>query len=404
MGEYFVVEESPARPAAQQQVEIVERKGIGHPDTICDSIAERVSIELSRAYSRTFGRILHHNIDKGLLVAGQVSCRLGGGRILEPMRLIIGDRATFGIKDRSVPVPQIALQTAKEWMKSHLRHVDPDRHVHYQIELKPTSEELGAIFEPRRGLLVANDTSAAVGYAPLTPTERLVYDVERFLNGPRFKSEFPETGEDIKVMGIRVEDELSLTIAIPFLAGLVRTERAYFRLKDRVRLEVSRYVSGRPHRCRRVDVVLNALDRQGKGPEGMYVTLLGTSAEQGDSGQVGRGNQPCGVIPISRPTSGEAVAGKNPVSHVGKIYNVLAFQLAARIRREVAGVSEATVQLCSTIGARIDRPAILAVRVNLAPRVPLARVRGPIRRIANDSLQHLGSFCEDLAKGKYPVA
>lgn len=404
MGEYIVVEESAARPAAQQQVEIVERKGIGHPDTICDSIAERISIELSRAYSRTFGRILHHNIDKGLLVAGQVSCELGGGRVIEPMRLIIGDRATFGIKDRSVPVPKIALQTAREWMKSHLRHVDPDRHVHYQIELKPTSEELGAIFEPRRGLLVANDTSAAVGYAPLTPTERLVYHVERFLNGPRFKSQFPETGEDIKVMGIRVEDELSLTVAIPFLAGLVRTERAYFRLKDRVRLEVRRYVRGRPHRCRRVDVVLNALDRQGKGLEGMYVTLLGTSAEQGDSGQVGRGNQPCGVIPISRPTSGEAVAGKNPVSHVGKIYNVLAFELAARIHREVAGVTEATVQLCSTIGARIDRPAVLAVQVNLAPRVPLARVSGPIRRIAKDSLRQIGAFCEDLAKGKYPVA
>lgn len=404
MGDHIIVEESPARSALRQQVEIVERKGVGHPDTICDCIAERISIELSRAYSRTFGRILHHNIDKGFLVAGQVSCWLGGGRVLEPMRLIIGDRATFGIKGGRVPVSQIAVQTAKEWMKSHLRHVDPDRHVQYQIELKPTSEELGAIFEPRRGLLVANDTSAAVGYAPLTPTERLVYDIERFLNGPRFKSAFPETGEDIKVMGIRVADELCLTLAIPFLAGLIRTERTYFRLKERVRLEVRRYVRSRPHRYKSVDVVLNALDRQGRGLGGMYVTLLGTSAEQGDSGQIGRGNQPCGVISISRPTSGEAVAGKNPVSHVGKIYNVLAFQLAARIHKEVAGVAEATVQLCSTIGARIDRPAALAIQVSLAPRVPLARVSGPIRRIAKDALRHIGSFCEDLAKGKYPVA
>ncbi len=404
MADQIIVQESPTLPAVQQRVEIVERKGIGHPDTICDSIAERISIELSRVYSRTFGRILHHNIDKGFLVAGQVSCELGGGRVIEPMRLIIGDRATFGIKDREVPVPQIAVQTAKEWMKSHLRHVDPDQHVDYQIELKPTSEELGAIFAPRRGLLVANDTSAAVGYAPLTPTERLVYDVERFLNGSRFKSEFPETGEDIKVMGIRTGDALSLTIAMPFLAGLIRSERAYFRLKERVRLELRRYVRGRPQSCRSVDVVLNALDREGKGLGGMYLTLLGTSAEQADSGQIGRGNQPCGVIPISRPTSGEAVAGKNPVSHVGKIYNMLAFQLAARIHREVGGVTEATVQLCSTIGVRIDRPAVLAVQVSLARGVPLPRVSGPIRRIAKDSLRHLGAFCEELAKGKYPVA
>lgn len=403
MGDHIVVEESPTLPAGLQRVEIVERKGIGHPDTICDSIAERISIELSRVYSRMFGRILHHNIDKGFLVAGQVSCGLGGGRVIEPMRLIIGDRATFKMKDRRVAVPQIAVQTAKEWVKSHLPHVDPDEHIHYQIELKPTSEELGAIFVPRRGLLVANDTSAAVGYAPLTPTERLVYDVERFLNGARFKSEFPETGEDVKVMGIRVGDALSLTIAMPFLAGLIRTERNYFRLKERVHKELHRYVRGRPHRCKSVDVMLNALDRRGKGLEGMYLTLLGTSAEQGDSGQIGRGNQPCGVIPISRPTSGEAVAGKNPVSHVGKIYNVLAFQLAARIHREVSGVREATVQLCSTIGVRIDRPAVLAIQVNLAPRVQLARVSGPVRRIAKDSLRQIGGFCEELARGKYPV-
>ncbi len=404
MGDHIIVQESPTLPAGQQRVEIVERKGLGHPDTSCDSIAERISIELSRVYSRMFGRILHHNIDKGFLVAGQVSCGLGGGRVIEPMRLIIGDRATFKIKDRNVPVPQIAVQTAKEWVKSHLRHVDPDQHLRYQIELKPTSEELGAIFVPRRGLLVANDTSAAVGYAPLTPTERLVYDVERFLNGPRFKSEFSETGEDIKVMGIRVGDALSLTIAMPFLAGLIRTERAYFRLKERVHQELHRYVRGRPHRCKGVDVVLNALDRKGKGLEGMYLTLLGTSAEQGDSGQIGRGNQPCGVIPISRPTSGEAVAGKNPVSHVGKIYNVLAFQLAARIHREIAGVNEATVQLCSRIGSRIDRPAALAVQVSLAHRVSLSGVSNPIRQIVKESLQQIGTFCEELARGKYPVA
>ncbi len=222
--------------------------------------------------------------------------------------------------------------------------------------------------------------------------------------GARFKSEFPETGEDVKVMGIRVGDALSLTIAMPFLAGLIRTERNYFRLKERVHKELHRYVRGRPHRCKSVDVMLNALDRRGKGLEGMYLTLLGTSAEQGDSGQIGRGNQPCGVIPISRPTSGEAVAGKNPVSHVGKIYNVLAFQLAARIHREIAGVNEATVQLCSRIGSRIDRPAALAVQVSLAHRVSLSGVSNPIRQIVKESLQQIGTFCEELARGKYPVA
>ena len=291
MTQGIVIHESPKIPAEQQRVEIVERKGKGHPDTICDAVAERVSIELSRAYVKRFGRILHHNIDKGLLVAGQVECRLGGGRVLEPMRLIIGDRAMNGVGRSALRVADIAVGAARDWFKHNLRHVDPERNVRYQVELKPVSPELGGIFRANRGPLVANDTSAAVGYAPLTPTERLVIDVEQFLNGPLFKTDFPETGEDVKVMALRLETDLLLTVAMPLLARAVRSEAAYFRLKARVLGAIQTYVRARPHGCKRVRVTLNALDRRGKGLEGMYVTLLGTSAEQADSGQVGRGNR-----------------------------------------------------------------------------------------------------------------
>lgn len=399
----IVVHESPTIPVREQRVEIVERKGKGHPDTICDAVAERVSIELSRAYVKAFGHILHHNIDKGVLVAGQVDCRLGGGRVLEPMRLIIGDRATTGVGSKTVPVTKIAVEAARDWFKQNLRHVDPDRHVRYQVELKPASPELGAIFEFRRGLLVANDTSAAVGYAPLTPTERLVIDVERFLNGPLFKGEFPETGEDVKVMALRFDSDLLLTVAMPMLAAAVRSEAAYFRLKARSLRAIQDYVQGRPHGGKRVRVVLNALDRRGKGLAGMYLSLLGTSAEQGDSGQVGRGNRVCGVVALNRPMSGEAAAGKNPVSHVGKIYNVLAHDLANRVHRQVPGVREVTVWLCSTIGRRIDRPSLAVAQVSLASGIPLRRVRAAIQEIIQGGLDALGPFCQALAMGKYPV-
>ncbi len=399
----LIIEESQDIPAAERRVEIVERKGKGHPDSICDAVAENISIELSRAYSKAFGRILHHNIDKGFLVAGQVECRLGGGRVLDPMRLIIGDRASVGIGRKVVPVAQIAKAAARDWFKQNLYHVDPDRHIRYQIELKPTSAELGAIFEPRQGPLAANDTSTGVGYAPLTQIERLSINLEHFLNGPLFKSEFPETGEDIKVMAIRHRGELSLTLAIPLLAEAIGSEAAYFRQKSRLSQAIRRYVQRQPHGCKRVQVVVNALDRRGKGVEGMYLTLLGTSAEQGDSGQVGRGNKVSGVLAMNRPTSGEAAAGKNPVSHVGKIYNVLAHELAARIYREVPGLKEVTVQLCSRIGQRIDRPAITVVQVSLARGRTLSVVQGGIRKIVHEGLSSLGPFCESLAKGKYMV-
>ena len=81
-------------PVSRQDVEIVERKGLGHPDTICDAIMEAMSVALSAEYLKQVGRVLHHNLDKGLLVAGQTTPALGGGRIDAPMRLVIGDRAT----------------------------------------------------------------------------------------------------------------------------------------------------------------------------------------------------------------------------------------------------------------------------------------------------------------------
>lgn len=404
MSQNIVVQESFALPLQEQRLEVVERKGKGHPDTICDAVAERISIELSRAYSKAFGRILHHNIDKGLLVAGQVECRFGGGRVLEPMRLIIGDRATTGIGRKRIPVAEIAVGAARDWFKQNLRYVDPDRHVIYQVELKPVSPELGAIFKPHQGLLVANDTSAGVGYAPLTLTERLVLNVERFLNGPLFKSQFPETGEDVKIMAVRLEDELSLIVAMPLLAGAVRSPGAYFRLKADILRTVQAHVQGLPHGCKSVRVSLNVLDRRGRGLEGVYLSLLGTSAEHGDSGQVGRGNRVCGVISLNRPASGEAAAGKNPVSHVGKIYNVLAQELAVRIHHQVSGIREVTVWLCSAIGQRIDRPAVVAAQVSLEHGVALRRVQPAIQRILRNGLSGLGPFCEALARGKYPVS
>ncbi|MCA9419633.1 MAG: hypothetical protein KC592_01365, partial [Nitrospira sp.] len=265
----ILIHQAPAVPVDAQPLEIVERKGKGHPDTICDAIAEAVSIQLSKAYQETFGRILHHNIDKCLLVAGQVKLHLGGGRVTHPMRLILGDRASFGVPGKTIPVSDIAVETARTWIKSHLPNVNPDTHMRYQIELQPTSAELGAIFEHGAGLLPANDTSAGVGYAPLTPTEQLVVDLEQYVNGTRFKRAFPETGEDVKVMAVRMERMLSLTVAMPFLARRITTEKAYFARKAKVLQNVQRFIHEQPHSCKRVDVVVNALDRPGQGLKGM---------------------------------------------------------------------------------------------------------------------------------------
>ena len=397
------VHQSPAIPVYKQPIEIVERKGKGHPDTICDLVADRVSVQLARAYQENFGRILHFNIDKCLLVAGQVDCRLGGGQVIEPMRLILGDRASFGYNQKTLPVAQIVTDTAYDWFQHNLPHLDPDKHVRYQIELKPASEELGAIFDRPRGPLPANDTSAGVGYAPLTPTERLVLEVEHYLNGAWFKNSYPETGEDVKVMAVRQGKELSLTVAMPFLAYTLRSEKSYFQLKTKALKTLTSFIKHQPHGCTEVNIALNALDRRKQGVEGMYLTLLGTSAEQGDSGQVGRGNRVCGVISLNRPMSGEAAAGKNPVSHVGKIYNVLAHEMASQVYQRIPGIEEVTIWLVSTIGQRVNQPMMATAQVALKRGIALSRIRLDIETIMQERLDDIGTFCSALARGEYPV-
>lgn len=389
--------------AAELDVEIVERKGLGHPDTICDAVMERVSQALSKTYVERFGTILHHNCDKGLLVAGQVQRHFGGGRVLEPMRLVIGDRATAVVGKEELNVADITVEAAKAWFRENLRRVDPDRHLRYQVELKPGSEELTSLFLEKKGVLGANDTSAAVGYAPLSETERLVLATEHYLNSLAFKSRFPETGEDVKVMGVRTGQMLEVTVAMPLLDEHVESETDYFRRKEAVQETLLAHLRGQRENLREISVSLNTLDRPGAGMAGMYLSVLGTSAEDADSGEVGRGNQVNGLIALNRPRGSEAAAGKNPVSHVGKIYNVLTHVLATRVYSEIAGLREVVVWLCSRIGEPVDRPQMASVQIRLQPGVTLADVADSICTLVKEELERMPFFCEELAQGRFPI-
>ncbi|MBH0192604.1 MAG: S-adenosylmethionine synthetase [Nitrospira sp.] len=394
--------ESSRIPPAQEAVEIVERKGLGHPDTICDAVMESVAVQLAQAYIKTCGRVLHFNADKGMLVAGQVACRFGGGSVLAPMRLVMGDRATFEWKGKPIPVKEIAERAAYTWFKRHLPRIKPIKNLECQVELKPASEELRSVAErPREA--VANDTSATVGYAPLTPTERLVFQVEQFLNSRAFKKEFPDTGEDVKVLAVRRGKDLTVTVAMPFLAPLIRNESEYFKRKVMVGRVLTDFVIRKSGDRFSPRLFLNVLDRPGTGEAGTYLTLLGTSAEAGDSGEVGRGNRVCGIISLRRPASAEAAPGKNPVAHVGKIYNVLAQVLAEDIHRKVRGLRDVTVWITSQIGQPISSPQ--AVLVEVIPRrgMKLEAVRPQIQREVQLAFTHMPSFCKALMQGLYAV-
>jgi len=398
----IVVETYKGKSISEHRVEIVERKGTGHPDQICDSIMDAISVALSQEYLREFGTILHHNIDKSLLAAGRVEKFFGGGHVVQPMELIIGDRATFRAAGREIPVAEIAVDAARKWLGANMRFVDPERHLNYRIVLAPGSEELTDIFARPGEVRVANDTSAAVGYYPLSPTERAVLDLERHLNSAAFKGRYPETGEDVKVMGLRRVNVLELTVAMPLLATFIRSEEEYFARKEAILKEMQGFL-GDYTGFRRREVHFNGLDAPGRGLGGVYLSLLGTSAEDADSGQVGRGNRVNGLISMNRPMGTEAAAGKNPVSHVGKIYNVLAHKIAREIFETIDGIKEVYVLLLNRIGTPIDQPQMATAQLLLERGRKIDEIAKTVEGIFEREFSGINAFCTALARGEYPV-
>jgi S-adenosylmethionine synthetase len=387
-------------PLQNKPLEITERKGLGHPDSMCDNIMNQISVDLSTEYMKRFGKIYHHNLDKGLIAAGETSVNFGGGKVKEPILIIYGDRATFKVGNEEVPVNDIAEKSTCSWLKKNLRFVDPDVHVKFQSEIKPGSAALQDIFSRKRKgeFLGANDTSAAVGFAPYTEQEKLILGLEKYLNSREFKKVHPESGEDIKLMALRRGRKVDLTVAMAIVDRFIKSEDDYFKRKDEIYDSINTWIDAKGG-FEEVKVSLNALDARGRGLDGLYLTVLGTSAEAGDSGQVGRGNNVRGVIALLRPMSSEAAAGKNPVSHVGKIYNMLCYKIADRIIEEVNGVDETYVWLLSRIGRPINEPSVISAQVIPQKGVAMKSLEPSIEEIIEDEFDHLDEFCNALADG-----
>ena len=219
-----IIEQVAGPTAAERPVEVVERKGLGHPDTICDMLSEQLSIALSKYYVREFGLILHHNVDKALIVGGQSEPKFGGGRIIEPMRIFLSGRVTREVRGRKIPVIDIAYDTARAWFAENMHAVDFANGVKFEAFLRPGSSDLVDLFIRQRdkGVFLANDTSCGVGFAPRTQLETIVLGIEKRLNSTELKDALPMTGEDIKVMGVREGSNVSLTVSCAFIDAHLR--------------------------------------------------------------------------------------------------------------------------------------------------------------------------------------
>ena len=402
----IVVEQLNSVPVSELEVEIVERKGIGHPDHLIDLCSEAVSRELSLYYLKNFGNILHHNVDKGLLIGGRSIPKFGGGEVIEPINIIVAGRATTHIigeggKLIEIPFGTIAVKAIKDELSKRMRFLDPDRHVTIQYYIRPGSVDLTNLFanaKIKNGTIIplANDTSMGVGFYPLTETERLVFEVERFLNSPQFKRKYPAVGEDVKVMAYRRGSNIELTVAMAVIDRYVENVSDYVSLKEVVGneiLDLASRITKLP-----VKLVINAADDIKRGR--LYLTVTGTSAESGDDGNTGRGNRANGLITPCRPMSMEATAGKNPVSHVGKIYNVLACRISQRVYEEAKDVREVYTMILSKIGQPIDEPCVVSVQLLTENGGAFSQAKATAEAIVEDELARITALTDEILRGK----
>lgn len=382
---------------ASQPLEIVERKGLGHPDTVCDALAEALSRSLCRYYLDAFGLILHHNVDKALLWGGASQAVFGGGRVTEPMEIFLAGRAACEYKGKRVPIDELVEESCRNWLKSNFHALDPDRHVKVHSLIRPGSVELVDLYlrQEKTGVALANDTSCGVGYAPLDDLERVVLEVEKHLNSDATRTTHPAIGEDIKVMGVRHRDAIRLTVACAFIDRFISGVDEYVASKAKVAALVLESASRITQK--KVTVEVNAADDISSGS--LYLTVTGTSAESGDDGEVGRGNRANGLITPYRPMNMEAAAGKNPVTHVGKLYNLAAQRITNAIVQNLAEVEEAYCYLVSTIGRPVVEPQVADLQVRLVPGATLAAVQAPIREIFNDQLSQMMVIRQELVDG-----
>lgn len=383
----------PLSYRSRLKAEICEHKGIGHPDSICDGVAEAASQALCRAYLEHTGAVQHHNVDKALLIGGEAKPRFGGGQILQPIRLIICGRAA------PLPAPhtvqEIVQAAAHAYLSRHL-HV-PVNLFEIEVAVRSGSANLQQVFSRATAVAVANDTSFGVGYAPLSRLEQAVLHVADLLKSAPFRARFPAAGDDFKIMGRRIDSAMAFTIALALIDRHVARATDYQAIKQQVQQHIASAL-GAGHEIR-----INTLDaEQMQSESDAFLTVTGLSAEHGDDGQVGRGNRVNGLITPNRTMSLEAAAGKNPVAHVGKIYNVLAQQMAKELLAQLDNADEVSVQLLSAIGMPADQPQLVNVEVVRDGALNVA-AKSLVHRIIVEQVAQISDVSRQLIEGKIPV-
>jgi S-adenosylmethionine synthetase len=383
-------------PIEKQRIELVERKCLGHPDSLADGIAESISRALSRSYMEECGSVLHHNTDQGEVVAGESLPKFGGGIITRPIYFLISGRATKTFNGVNIPADAIAVEAARDYIRKTLPMLNMERDVIVDCRMGRGSTDLQDVFRSCSGKVPrANDTSFGVGHAPFSEAESIVLGISEFVDRT-LRPKHPVIGQDCKIMCLRDGDTINLTLAMAFVDRYCSGIADYIEQKNFLTEQIAA-VAGK-FTSRRVNVAINTADDLDNCS--VFLTVSGTSAEMGDDGSVGRGNRANGLITPNRPMSMEATSGKNPINHIGKIYNLLATEIAKDCVARVDGIEEIYVRILSQIGHPIDQPHIASAQILPKSGFEVSALRPEVEGIIDDWLEKTATITEKVIRGE----
>ena len=388
-------------PIEKQKVELVERKCIGHPDSLADGVAEAVSRALCKEYmAECDGGVLHHNTDQGEVVAGESAPAFGGGKIIKPIYFLLTGRATRKFGDKVFATDAIAVNAAREYLKTTIPTFSTASDVIVDCSTGSPSAVLSYFVNTKKGHTTvrrANDPSFGVGHAPFSQVEQKILGRDDYIAN-EFRPKNPMLGYDIKLMGLREINTSTITVAAAMVDRYCSYIADYVEMKEK--MEESFTKVAKKYTDRKVKVEINTADIIRKKTTSVFLTVNGTSAEMGDDGSVGRGNRCNGLITPNRPMSMEATSGKNPINHIGKIYNLLSTEIAREACQKVDGIEEMYVRLLSQIGHPIDYPLVASVQCITKRGYDFKEYQSEVEEIVNHRLENITDITRLVIEGK----
>lgn len=393
--------------------EVVETKGKGHPDNICDTLAEKISANYSNYCLENYGVILRHMIDKLSILGGGSKVYFGKGEMVSPIRILVNGRFTDRYKDKKIDYMSIVLSTIKGYLKELFPLLDVDKYlivvdnthhnegpgVVYNID-DTTNNERKKFFEAisEEDLLKhnnfnrCNDTSTTVSYYPMSKLERVVLSIEQTLNSEKYKIKYPWVGNDIKVMGMRKQEKIEITSCVPLISVYVKDLEDYKNKMKMIKKDILKVVK-KEFKENEISIYLNTRDNYVKND--LYLTAIGSAVESGDEGAVGRGNRSRGVIPFSRNFSMEASCGKNPVYHTGKLFTAIGDIISKKIYDKFN--IENVVFCTSKMGDSIEDPWNVSVELN---KEISDEIKNEIDKLVKKEIKNHNNITKKIIQGK----